>query len=111
MEEITPKEKIKPIDQKGISNELVSELFNPTFDLSIDYSEIYIDDLIENETLKEIPIIKSIVGIVRTGIAINQFWFAKKLLTFISSFNDGSINQKKLERFRTKVQSDEKFTK
>ncbi|MEO1653143.1 MAG: hypothetical protein AAFU64_06335, partial [Bacteroidota bacterium] len=48
-------------EKSNVSKELFDELLNPSFDLSIDYSEIYIDDKIENEALKEIPIIKSVV--------------------------------------------------
>lgn len=95
----------------SVSQELFHQLLNPTIDLSVDYSEIYLDDLIENEAIQEIPIIKSIVGLVKGGISINQFWFAKKLLTFIREFNQKSIDPEKLENFKTKLNTDLKFGK
>lgn len=95
----------------GISKTLLNELFNPSLDLSMDYSEIYIDDLIENETLKEIPIVKTVVGVIRGGISINQFWFAKKLLTFIQEFNTGKVDPEKLNSFREKINNDKSFGK
>ncbi len=96
---------------KNISDKLLNELFNPTLDLSIDYSEIYIDDIIENEIIKEIPIVKSIIGVIKSGISINQFWFTKKLLTFIQEFNSGNITSEKIQAFKLKLKSEDKFSK
>ncbi len=102
----------KLTDSKGnISENLLNELFNPTFDLSIDYSEIFIDDIISNETIKEIPVIRSIVGIVKGGIAINQFWFAKKLLIFIQNFNNKEIEKSALVKFKKKIETNDRFGK
>jgi hypothetical protein len=95
----------------SISQQFTDELLNPNIDLAIDYSEIYIDDLIQNETLKEIPIIKTVVGIINTGISINNFFFAKKLLSFIKEFNTGQINKKNKINFQKKILEDSKFRK
>lgn len=101
------------LDEKSnqVSKQLFDEVLNPSLDLSVDYSEIYLDDIIDNEALKEIPIIKSIVGVVRGGISINQFWFAKKILTFIREFNQRTIEPKSLEKFKGRLATDEKFGK
>ena len=95
----------------NISDKLVNEIFDPTLDLSVDYSEIFIDDFIQNEAIKEIPIIKSIVGVVKGGISISQFWFAKKLLAFIKEFNSGKIEETKLSSFKKKLNDDKKLGK
>ena len=95
----------------GISKTLLDELAQPTFDLSVDYSEIFIDDFINNEAIKEIPIIKSAVGLVKGGISISQFWFAKKILLFIKAFNDGSISQEKLDQFKHRINCEKNFGK
>ncbi|WP_300490944.1 hypothetical protein [Flavobacterium sp.] len=109
MKEVTQRSEIGT--SSNISKTLLDELFNPSLDLSIDYSEIYIDDLIENETLKEIPIVKSVIGVIRGGISINQFWFAKKLLTFIQEFNSGKIDSEKISNYKQKLEADPKFGK
>lgn len=96
---------------ESVSRNIFNELFNPTIDLSIDYSEIYIDDFINNEALKELPLVKSIVGVVKTGVTINQFWFAKKLFTFIQEFNSGNIDDEKFNLFNLKLQKDNRFEK
>jgi len=87
------------------------ELFNPSIDLTIDYSELFLDDFLDNEVVNKIPIIKTFVGVIKTGVVINQLWFAKKLLTFISEFNKGSIDSKKLVDFKNRFDKDEKYRK
>lgn len=94
---------------EGLSNQFSKELLDPSIDLAQDFTEIFIDDLIDNETLKEIPFVKTVVGVIKTGISINQLWFAKKLLTFIKEFNSGHIDPEKLLNFRTKINNDKKY--
>jgi hypothetical protein len=98
-------------ENNNISKALLSELVTPSLDLSIDYSEIFIDDLIDNPALKEIPIVKSVVGVIKGGISINQFWFAKKLLVFINKFNDGTLKPEKLIEFKNKIENEKNFGK
>lgn len=95
----------------SLSKQFTNEMLTPSIDLAVDYSEIYIDDIIDNAVLKEVPIIKSVVGVIKGGISINQFFFAKKLLTFIKEFNTGTIDAGKKEKFTERIQSDDKFRK
>ncbi|MBP4139439.1 hypothetical protein [Flavobacterium geliluteum] len=95
----------------SMSEQFTKELLNPSIDLVIDYSEIYIDDLIQNEAINEVPIIKTVVGVIKTGISINKFFFAKKLLSFIREFNTGQIDEEKKVKFQQKIYDDPKFRK
>jgi hypothetical protein len=97
--------------KKSFSESFLNEITDTSIDLSIDYSEIYIDDFIDNHIVKEIPIVKSVVGFVKGGIAINQIWFSKKLLTFIKTFNGKSIPFEKLNKFKEKLKSEPEFGK
>lgn len=95
----------------SLSQQFSDELIAPGIDLAIDYSEIFIDDLIDNPGLKEIPLVKSVVGVVKGGIAINQFFFAKKRLAFIQAFNSGQIDPAKKAKFKQKIDTDAKYRK
>lgn len=105
------KENLPEANNSTLSKQFTDEILNPSVDLAIDYSEMYIDDIIDNPAINEVPIVKSVVGVIKGGIAINQFFFAKKLLTFIKEFNSGTIDPDKKEKFKAKIQSDEKFRK
>lgn len=95
--------------RSSIADDLANELLNTSIDLSIDYSEIFIDGFVNNDALKEIPIVKTLVGIAKTGISINHLFFTKKVITFIKEFNSNTIDPENLQKFRHKVNSDTKY--
>lgn len=111
MDDIVSKKKGLQQLESGISKKFLNEVTNPSIDLAVDYSELFIDDIIESGILKEVPIVKSIVGVISAGISINQFWFAKKILIFIREFNSGKVSEEKLNLFREKLNHDPKFGK
>ncbi|KOY87380.1 hypothetical protein AD998_15615 [bacterium 336/3] len=63
-------------------------------DVTKDITESGIDLLIKNEILKEIPIIKSIVGVFKLGISIKDMFFLKKLLRFLNEINDTTLEER-----------------
>jgi Phosphoglycerate kinase len=99
----------KKSESVSLDKQFTDELLAPTIDLGIDYSELFIDALTFDETLKEIPIVKSMVGVVRTGKSISQLFFAKKILTFIKEFNSGRIEHEKLLAFQQRMHQDQRF--
>lgn len=98
------------LNNNGVSSQFLNELKNPTIDLLTDYSNIYIDDFLQNEGLKEIPIIKTVIGVLNFGVAVNQIFMAKKLVTFIREFNDGSVSENNYNLFRHKLETDYNYS-
>jgi len=92
-----------------LSDSISKELLNPSLDLSIDYAELALDNIIENELLKETPIIKTIAALSKTGYLIREKWFLKKLLTFIKQLNSGDIDPIKLEKFKEKFDNNNTY--
>lgn len=90
-------------------SKISKEIINPSLDLSIDYTEIGIDELLNNNILKEIPIVKTLVAIAKTGIAIRERFFIKKFLVFLSEFKTNKIDEISLKKFREKFKKNEKF--
>jgi hypothetical protein len=86
-----------------------NEILKPNLDLSIDYSELALDEFLGDGLLKEMPVIKTLVGVVKTGIAIKERFFIKKFLTFLREFHSGSISQDSLDKFKIKFESDQKY--
>lgn len=81
-------------------------LFEPTFSNAIDYIELGIDSIIDNETIKGIPIVSTVVGIGKTVYNIRERILLKNMLTFIKEFNKGQIEQEKLEKYRKSIDED-----
>jgi hypothetical protein len=84
-------------------------LISPTFDLTIDYADIALHEFCDNELLKELPIIKSVVGAVRIGNNVKEIFFIKKLLSFLKELHSGILDSSAMEDFKTRYDTDNKY--
>ena len=57
-----------------------------------DVSEIGLDSILKDGLAKEIPVLSTIIGVVKTGGAIRDYLYFKKLYRFLSSLNEISPN-------------------
>ena len=64
------------------------------------------DQLVENELFKQMPIVKTVLGVTKTGIKIREKFFLKKVFTFIKEFNSGLFDEKELIRFKDQFNND-----
>ena len=83
-------------------------LFNDSNDVISDYLELGIDSFISDGILKEIPIVKSIVSVLRIGKNIHDRNLLKQTLTFINEFNNNNISIEKLNRYREGIENNDK---
>jgi hypothetical protein len=63
-------------------------------DLSKEYAEIGIDSLLDEGLLKNTPIVGTIISATRVGLSINDQIFTKKLLRFLSSLSELSVDER-----------------
>ena len=68
-----------------------------------DYAEIGIDSFLDNEIVKEIPIIKSAILAKKIFNNITERNLLKNLAIFINELNSGNIDKEKLEEHRRKL--------
>ena len=88
-------------------NQIVSkEIIERTLDLGIDYSEIALDNLISNEILAEIPVIKTVTSFYNIKISIINRLNTNKILPFFQEFNSKKINDSKFNNFKHKFITD-----
>lgn len=85
------------------------EIFNKTFDLSIDFGDIAIDVITTSEVLKVIPGLKTIATFYDMASSINSRYNFKKILVFLQQFHSQEINITALEKFQIKISSDSKY--
>lgn len=93
-------------------NEIVPE-FNDSLvidssDIVGDYLELGIDSILENDSLKEIPIIKTFISIEKITKSIRERNLIKNLVIFINELNRGKINKEKLSRHREELRKNPK---
>jgi len=89
---------------------IISEnLDKPAFELGQEYGEIALDSFVDNDVLREIPIVKTVVGIGKGLVAVKNIYFAKKLLAFLEKFHTGNLPEDKLDDFKFKLNDDETY--
>lgn len=86
-------------------------LLNESSDVLSDYIEIGIDSFINDGILKEVPIVKSIVSVLKIGKNIHDRNLLKQTITFINEFNNNSISKEKLNDYKEKFEKDDKCCK
>src|SRR5690606_11105181 len=95
--------------EKSIEKVVQKGLVTPSIDLTVDYAELALDSFLDNEAVKEIPIVKTVVGLVKGGLKVREIYFAKKLLTFLKEFHNGKLEPSKTEEFQSKFKVDKKY--
>lgn len=83
-------------------------LFDDSKDIIGDYLEIGIDSIIDGGILKEIPIVKTIVGVLKVGKNVHDRNLLKQTLVFINEFNRNEIRQDKIEEYKKRIENDPK---
>lgn len=96
-------------EHSNTSTEIANSLVEKNFDNALDYAELGLDSSVSNEVLKEIPIVKTVVGVAKTGLKIKEIFFCKKILSFLKQFHSGMLPDDKMTEFRVKFEDDKKY--
>lgn len=80
---------------------------NNLIDLGSEYAEIAIDSMIEDNTLKDIPVIRTIVGLIKFRNSFSKYLFTKKIYKFL--FNIKDIPQTERVKTIEKINSSKKY--
>ena len=91
-----------------LTDRFEKSLFNDSNDVISDYLELGVDSFISDGILKEIPIVKSIVSVLKIGKNIHDRNLLKQTLTFINEFNNSNISIEKLNRYREDIENNDK---
>lgn len=92
-------------------NKNLSESFKNTISLSNlgeiakETAEITIDSFLNEGVLKELPIVGSLIGVWKTGIAIRDYRFINKLLSFLDE--SSKLSFEKRERIIERLEDEE----
>lgn len=98
-------------NQNNIISELEKSILEEPLDLTIDLAEIGLDEITDSEILKNIPVIKTLITIYKTGMSIKERHFAKKVMLFASHIHNDSISSGELEKRRNAINNNEKWIK
>jgi len=88
---------------------LAGEIVRPNLDLAQAYAELSIEAITDNPIIKEIPLVKTAAALFKTGMAIRERHFIKKLLHFLHEFHADTTANKENVEFRERINSDLPF--
>ncbi|MDZ7660908.1 hypothetical protein [Thiohalophilus sp.] len=100
------------MNNREIEGSLVETLKNSDLsEITTDTSELGLDEIIEDGLLQDIPVVSTLVKLVKTGVNIRDYFFAKNLFKFLASLSELSSEQRKAmverleddEAYRNKV--------
>lgn len=73
----------------------------------IDVAEYSIDEVFNNEIIKQIPIVKTVIGTIQTGASIHDRLFLKKIVAFLVGINH--ISEKQRKKVVDKIDSSKRY--
>lgn len=94
---------------KTLGDLLASEIAKPSLELAQDYAEMSIEALTESPIVKELPVVKTVVAFFKTGLAIRERHFIKKILAFLKELHTGAVENENAREYRKRINSDESF--
>lgn len=72
-------------------------------DILIDLSEVGLDNIVDCELIKEVPVIKSIVSVYKIGHTLRERSYVRKLALFLNEINGASIENGKMEAYLRRI--------
>lgn len=101
--------------EKKDKDELLDKAFLKTLSLKEDYlktvnlslGELLLDEVLDNELLKPLPIISTVHAMYKTGRTVQEAFFTKKVLAFFVGTSNLSFVRRK--EFTEKMNKDKKF--
>lgn len=98
------------MENTDLSKSLINSIpLTSSTDLIKGYAEIGLDSIIENETLKTVHLVKTIVSIYGTIVSVRDRLLVKKLLEFLTNVNGVPIEKK--DDFVRKMEEDPSYEK
>ena len=85
---------------------LKKTIFESSKNSLIDLSELGIDSLLDEGILKDIPIFNLLIGVKNTAQNIHDRNLLRQTLQFIQEFNNGTIDEEKLAKYKEKINND-----
>ena len=82
---------------------LKKTIFESSKNSLIDLGELGIDSLLDEGILKDIPIFNLLIGVKNTAQNIHDRNLLRQTLQFIQEFNNGTIDEEKLAKYKEKI--------
>ena len=96
-------------ENKVLANAFGNSLTEDAIGCLGNYVELGIDSILEDGVFKDIPIVSTVISIFKVGNSIRERQSIKKLIVFLNEIYAGASNTEKLEKYKEKFNSKDKF--
>lgn len=97
------------MEKKSLTIALVDTLKEESVGCIAELVEVGLDSIMEEGTLKEIPIVSTFVSLYKIGDSLMQRHNLKKLAIFLNEINEKIANDEKRREYRQKLMRDVEF--
>lgn len=94
--------------ENSIVDIMAESIINYNMESVMDFAEVGLDNLLEESFLKEIPMVKTVVNLAKTGFAIREKYMLKKTLIFINQLNSNGLSEEVYNDYKEKLKSKDK---
>lgn len=91
-----------------LTQDFEKSLFRASTDMIGDYIELGIDSFINEGILKDVPIVNTIVEVLKVGKNIHDRNLLKQTLTFINEFNSNNISNEIMNEYKENINKNPK---
>lgn len=102
----------KKIMESNLIPSMKETLFDPTVSgmgsTLEEIAEIGLDSVLQDGVLKDFPILGTVSALCKTGINLRERNFVRQTAAFITTFNNGTISEEKLNNYRQELENDPK---
>lgn len=95
--------------KKSLVASLVKSIGVEASGIAGEFLEIGIDSLCDEGLLRDIPFVSTVASVFHIGQTIRDRHSILKLAAFIEEINHSIINEDELEKYKTKIETDEKI--
>jgi hypothetical protein len=96
-------------EPESLEQGLAKQIAQPLGDVSLDHAELALDELFDNDLVKEIPLVKTVAAVYRGVVGIRERQFVRKLLSFLHEVQSQGTDGPKWEEFRVRLDHDDEF--
>lgn len=72
-------------------------------DILADLSEVGLDAITENEIVKEIPVVSTVVNVFKIGHTLRERAYMRKLYVFLRELENGEVGEEEKERYLQRI--------
>lgn len=96
------------MEENALSISFFESIMDNALDCLTDAAELGLDAITEDETIKSIPIVSTVVSVLKIGKSIQERFTLKKFAAFLEEIRNGTFDKEKREKYYRKFQDNKR---